>query len=714
VAIAVGSRLGPYEVVSLLGAGGMGEVYRARDTRLDRDVAIKVLPDAVAADPDRRRRFEQEARAIAALNHPHVCQIYDVGPTFLVLEYVDGAPIVGPMSVDAAGRVSLQIARALEMAHARGILHRDLKPTNVLLTSTGDTKLLDFGLVKLLQASDGADDVTRTAAGTIVGTAAYMSPEQAEGRTVDARSDVFSFGAVLYELLSGARAFSGETTAQVLSALLRDSPRPLPVSPLTRIVTRCLEKDPALRYQAMAEVRAALEDVVRGQPDRDASIAVLPFADMSPAKDNEYFSDGLAEEIINSLAHSSHLKIIARTSAFAFKGQNVDIRRIAETLGVTHVLEGSVRKAGNRIRATAQLINAVDGSHLWSERYDREVEDVFAVQDEIATAIAAALRVKLSPAPRHHVNVAAYESYLKGRHHWARLTPDALARSRACYEEAVALDPRFALARFALAEHFYALTANGLKPSRDIVDPVRKWALEALDVDPTFAEPHALLGLLAASVLYDWPEAANRFHLAMTREPVTPWVRWFHGQYLMQIGRLDEAVDQMQRTLQEDPLHVLCRSQMAGCLHAFGRRAEASRQLEQVFEIDRDFWVARWYEGLTAALDGDLLKARAAAEQAYSLTPHDKMNIGLLAGVLSRTGDSPRAEGLLTELQRGDGHGVPLGTFMYHFARLEQDPATAWLEKAIDEHEQRVMYVLPYMRTKPGWPALAKKLGASG
>jgi serine/threonine-protein kinase len=687
----------------------MGEVYRARDTRLDRHVAIKVLPPAVAADADRQRRFAQEARAIAALNHPHIRQIYDVGSDYLVLEYIDGAPVAGPMTSDRAAQVALQIAGALETAHAHGILHRDLKPGNILITRAGDVKLLDFGLVKLLYHSDS--DLTRTVAGTIVGTAAYMSPEQAEGKTVDARSDVFSLGAVLYEVISGARAFGGETTAQVLSAVLRDTPRPLPGSPLTRIVARCLEKDPVRRYQSMAEVRAALEDLGRVQPDADASIAVLPFADMSPTKDQEWFGDGLAEEIINRLAQASGLKVIARTSAFAFKGQHVDVRRIAETLGVTHVLEGSVRNAGHRVRVTAQLITAVDGSHLWSDRYDREVQDVFAVQDEIATAIAGALRVRLSPTPRHVVNVAAYEAYLKGRHHWSTLTADALARSRECYEEAVALDPRFALPRYALAEHFYALTANGLEPPLNIVDPVRRWALGALEVDPTLAEPHALLGLLAATVVYDWTEAADRFQLAMVRQPVTPWVRWLHGQYLMHVGQLEEAVEQMMRTLQEDPLHVLCRSQLAGCLHALGRGVEASRQLDKVFEIKHDFWVARWYEGMTAALDGDVPKARAAAEQAYSLMPHDKMNIGLLAGLLSRDGDSTRAEVLLAELTRGAGHGGPMGTFMYHFARLEHDDAAAWLEKAIDEHEQRVMYVLPYMRTTPRWPALATRLG---
>ena len=402
--------------------------------------------------------------------------------------------------------------------------------------------------------------------------------------------------------------------------------------------------------------------------------------------------------------------MIARTSAFAFRGQNIDIRRIAETLGVTHVLEGSVRKAGNRIRVTSQLISAADGSHLWSQRYDRELEDVFAVQDEIAAAIAGALRVKLSATPRRSVNVAAYEAFLKGKHHWARLTPDALARSRECYEQAVALDPSFALARHALAEHFFALTANGLMPSQEVIPLVRTWALEALEIDPELAEPHALLGLLAATVVYDWPESASRLQLAMSHEPVTPYVRWFHGLYLMQIGRLHEAVDEMERMLHEDPLHVLCRSQLSGCLYALGRRADASRQLQQVLEIDEDFWVAHWYRALSGALDGALAEARTAAERAYSLMPKE-MNAGLLAGILSREGDSRRAEALLVDLREGgDGYGMPMAWFTYHLARLEMDQAAASIEKAIEQHDQRAAYGLPYLRTMSRWPALAKKL----
>ena len=320
-----GTALGPYVIDAPLGAGGMGEVYRARDTRLGRAVAIKVLPQAFAADPDRLRRFEQEARAVAALNHPHICQIYDVAhhrpdakleqpPSYLVLEYIEGSPLRGPLPADEALRLARQVASALEAAHRRGILHRDLKPANILVTSGSAeapaVKLLDFGLAKVALP---AGEVTGTVDGTIAGTAAYMSPEQAQGKPVDERSDVFSFGAVFYEVLSGRRAFGGDTSIEILSAVLRDEPRPLSASPLAAVVRRCLEKDASRRYQTIGEVRAALENPASLPAEREPSIAVLPFANLSADKDNEYFSDGLAEEIINALTRIPGLKVTART-----------------------------------------------------------------------------------------------------------------------------------------------------------------------------------------------------------------------------------------------------------------------------------------------------------------------------------------------------------------------------------------------------------------
>ncbi len=381
-----GTRLGPYEILERIGAGGMGEVWKSRDTRLGRIVAIKRLTTEHSA------RFQQEARAIAALNHPHICQLYDVGDDFLVMEFIEGRNLAGPLSTHEAVRLGIQITGALEEAHARGIFHRDLKPANILVTDKGEAKLLDFGLARLMTDSDSG--ATRTLEGTVAGTAAYMAPEQAQGKPLDARSDIFSLGAVLYEMLSGERAFPGESTADVLSSVLRDEPPPIKVpEALARIVARCLRKSPKERFQSMTEVRTALASAAQttAEPFSSlSSIAVLPFVNLSGDKEQEYFSDGLAEEIINVLTHIPDLKVTARTSAFAFRGKQQDITKIAEALRVRTLLEGSVRRAGNRIRVTVQLINAEDGYHLWSERYDREMADVFAIQDEIAAAVASA------------------------------------------------------------------------------------------------------------------------------------------------------------------------------------------------------------------------------------------------------------------------------------------------------------------------------------
>jgi serine/threonine-protein kinase len=331
----------------------MGEVWKAHDSRLNRSVAIKRLT------AEHTQRFAREARAIASLNHPNICQIHDVGTDYLVLEYIDGTPLRCPYSVIESVRLAEQIASALEAAHAKGIVHRDLKPGNILVTPEGTIKLLDFGLATPIDDVDG--DLTRTGTGTISGTAAYMSPEQAQGKRLDTRSDLFSFGAVLYEMLSGARAFEGVSIADTLSAVLRDEPTRLTAPDgLAAIVARCLRKSPADRFANTSELRTALQQALTTDHPVVPSIVVLPFANISRDPEDEYFGDGLAEEIINALAQIPRLKVIARTSAFAFKGQNTDIRKIAEALGVTTVLEGSVRRSGNRLRVTAQLIAAAD------------------------------------------------------------------------------------------------------------------------------------------------------------------------------------------------------------------------------------------------------------------------------------------------------------------------------------------------------------------
>ena len=706
-----GTELGPYVLVALIGAGGMGEVWKARDTRLNRIVAIKRLKGAHIA------RFKQEAWAIAALNHPHICQIHDIGPDYLVLEFIEGAPLLskekpGPLAVEEALRLAVQIASALEAAHKKGILHRDLKPANILIGETG-AKLLDFGLAKLL--ADADPDATKTIEGTVMGTAAYMSPEQAQAMPLDERSDVFSFGAVLYEMLSGARAFGGGSMLEILNAVLRSEPAPLQApEALDRVVMRCLRKSATERFQSAAEVKAALE-TARGSGPRTEhpSIAVLPFANMSADKENEYFSDGLAEEIINVLAHVPGLKVAGRTSAFFFRGKDVEFREIGRRLNVEHILEGSVRKAGGRIRVTAQLIKVADGYHLWSERYDREMADVFAIQDEIAQAIAAALQGKLSVQPlarqRYTPKLPAYEAVLKAWHHQWKFTPESIERGRECYEQAIALDPEFALAHSGYAHHFFILAALGLRPAHEAMPLMRAAARKAVDLDPSLPEAHALLGIMAAVYDYDWKEAERRFRLAMSRDPVPPLVRgWCGYWFLALIGRPLEAAAEQERALQEDPLNVVFRFHLAASLSAAGRYTDGDAQLRHALELDENYWVVRYFLGLSLAAQGRLAEALTCAEKAYSLAPWSAWTTGLLAGVLVRTGDASRAEELLQRL----GNGAPLGLTVFNLVRLEMNQAADWAEKAIEQRDPHIAWLLRHplseaLRASPRWPTLA-------
>ncbi len=692
-----GAPLGPYVLLGPIGAGGMGEVWKARDTRLNRIVAVKRLKGQHSA------RFEQEARAIAALNHPHICQIHDIGPDYLVLEYIEGHALRGPQPVEEAVRLAMQIAEALDVAHRKGVVHRDLKPANIMVTSEGSVKLLDFGLAKL--ASDA--DATQTMA--VMGTPAYMSPEQAEGKPADQRSDVFSFGAVLYEVLSGRRPFES------LAAAARDEAAPLQ-SPASDIVRRCLAKQPADRFQTMAEVRAALEALRATPANLVPSIAVLPFANMSRDADDEFFSDGLAEEIINALAQVAGLKVIARTSAFAFKGKNEDIRKIAETLGVTNVLEGSVRRSGNRLRITAQLIHAADGTHLWSQRYDREMTDVFAVQDEIAAAIAEALQVKLAVAPaalrRYTPNLPAYEAYLKARHHWGKVTPESFARSKEYFEQAIALDPKFALAHVGLADYFALLSSAGLMPAHEAMPQVRASARRALDLDSSLPDAHGMLGVVAAAYDYNWKEAERLFRLAMAREPVSPQVHcWYGFFYLACIGRMEDALEELTRAVREDPLNVAFRLVLATCHLLSGRYEDASAELRRILELDENFSLAYSRLAQSYAIRGMFAEALPSAETAFSLMPWGSNTIATLAAVLRRTGDGKRSEEVLQNLRNApEAYGTPLGMLTYHFLCDEIDAAADWFEKAIGQRHPAIPALASWFRSSSRWPALAKMM----
>ena len=695
-----GDKLGPYEILAVIGAGGMGEVWKARDTRLDRTVAVKKLRREHSA------RFEQEARVVAALNHPHICQIFDVGPDYLVFEFIEGPPLKGPLTAEQALPLAAQIADALEAAHNRGILHRDLKPANVLVTGNG-AKLLDFGLAKLTSES-GA---TQTVEGAVLGTAAYMSPEQAQGKPVDARSDIFSFGALLYEVLSGRRAFGGASMLQTLNAVVATEPAAFD-SPLYPIVKRCMAKDPSQRFQTAGELRAALARVSLEAAKTAPSIAVLPFTNMSGDQEQEYFSDGLTEEIINTLVQMPGLKVIARTSAFAFKSRNIDIRTIAETLGVAHILEGSVRRSANRIRITAQLINAADGSHLWSQRYDREMTDVFALQDEIASAIAGALKLKFTAKSRHTPNLAAHEAFLKGLGLESSLTVESLGLARRCYERAIALDPEYPDPHTGLASYYMMMNDLGAMLPREADGPGRAACERALELDPSNALAHAHLASYMRVYDHDWKNADRQFEIALNAEAVPSYVHYLAGVHHLCAGRFPEATREMESCIEKDPLACLYHSVFGWILASEGCMERASAEVARALEIDPHFWMPYGVLTVIHLSAGRTAEAIDAAEQAARLGPWP-YNFGILATVLERAGEKARAEECIERLRAMPDPAIPIGMMFYHLLRNDLAEAAEAYAKLIEyRHFQSTLSIycawMQPLRASSHWPRLAR------
>jgi eukaryotic-like serine/threonine-protein kinase len=708
---AAGVRFGPYEIIALLGQGGMGEVYKARDTRLHRLIALKTLPTENVADADRKRRFLIEAQAASRLNHPNIVTIHDIseenGVCFIAMEYVAGitleqANTSGGLPLKDAMKYAVEIADALVAAHSAGITHRDLKPANVIITEDGRAKLLDFGLAKLTEpmvtAAEAETITLRTVSGAIVGTAAYMSPEQAEGREIDARSDIFSFGLVLYEMLCGQRAFRGNSWISTLAAILHNEPRPLRdirmaiPALVEQHVTRCLRKDPLQRFQTMLEVKRALEEVASSPVAKEeaASIAVLPFVNLSADKENEYFGDGLAEEIINALAKVPELRVIARTSAFAFRGKEQDLRTIGERLRVGTILEGSVRRAGNRIRVTAELIKVADESHLWSEGYDREMTDIFAIQDEISKAIANALKVKLATPRRPTANIEAFQSYLKGLYWYQRYNPESLAKAKESFEQALGHDPGYAPAYAGLAVFYYGLGALGIRRMGEMAPLAKAASEKALAIDQTLSEAHSVLGLITGAVEYDWKLAEYHFQAAMALDPVPPLVRVRYALYfLTPLRRFEEAVAQYQRALETDPLSMMVHFGLAFALYCERRYDDAIEHAARAVDLYPDYWLVHFGMGLALSQKGSLQQSIASLETTLRLSPSFTLATGFLAASYARSGNLGHAAKLMNEVrERSSKHYVSPACFgIYHATLGQADRMFEFLQAAFVERD---------------------------
>jgi serine/threonine-protein kinase len=743
VTLASGVRLGPYEILAPLGAGGMGEVYRARDPRLDREVAVKVLPPELAADPDRLRRFQTEAKATGALNHPNVLVIYDIGghegSPYVVSELLEGETLRGRMGGAALPfrevvELGGQVAQGLAAAHEKGIVHRDLKPENLFVTTAGLAKILDFGLATVARVEPLASDIAETASlapgtesGTVLGSLGYMSPEQVRGQPVDHRSDIFSFGIVLYEMLSGRRPFLGDTPADTLSAILTQDPVEPPSSgvevpiELSRIVMRCLGKRPEERFQSARDLAFALKELSVGSAtqvtraiapaDDRPSIAVLPFANLSADAEQEFFCDGMAEEILNTLAHVEGLRVIARTSSFAFKGRHEDIREIGAKLDVTSLLEGSVRRAGNRLRITAQLIDVSDGSHLWSERYDRQLEDVFAIQDEIALAIVQRLKVTLLRHEREAIvrrpteSLEAYDAYLKARYHWSSFTPEGFARSRECVIEAIQRDPGFAEAYgFFAGWHFsQALWAD--RPPGESMEVVLSLAAKTLALDAGNAWVSGILGTY--HFLSEVDRAKGEVHLrqAIDRLPSEPTVHVNLALFLLNAGRAREAIAEARLALRLDPLSPNVVAWHAGVLADAGHYDEGVAGLEKQVALQPGFWLAHYELSRVLQSGSRLREARVAAEKAVELSGGLSAPVGRLACICYALGDTGRGDELLQQLLERSGQGYVPPSFLawVYLARGNLEECLRWLEKA--QQNKDLWRCFTRLYTRPFLPA---------
>jgi TolB-like protein/Tfp pilus assembly protein PilF len=655
----------------------MGEVYRARDTRLERDVAIKVLPPAVAADPDRVRRFQQEARAVAALNHPNICQIHDVGPGYLVLEYVDGLPPQGPLATDKTLKIAVQIASALDAAHRRGILHRDLKPGNMLVTADGTVKLLDFGLARLVGPESGASDLTRTSDGVVPGTPAYMSPEQAGGEALDARTDIFSLGAVLYEMATGRQAFTGSTPAVILMAVVNQQPPPAGrVNPdlppeLERIIAKALEKDRDLRYQSVADLgadlkrlhrdmesphRAAVEPAkvrqVRG-PKGIKSLAVLPLVNTSGDPDAAYLSEGIAESLINHFTEFPKLRVAQRHKSFRYAGDHVDLQRAARELDVQALLSGRILKHGDTLIVKVELVDIEKDAQVWGQQYSKHVSDIFVLQDEIADEVLRTLKVKLASEPKKRVvrytsDTDAYHAYLRGRFYWARRTPDQMKKALECFEQAIELDPNYALAYAGVAD-CYAMPYGVLKP-RDAYPRAKAAAERALSIDGSLGDAYASLGLCAFLYDWDWAAAERAFRRSIELAPNALGARLWYPALLVNIGRSEDAIREAQRAIEVDPLSVNAITLLGQVLYTARRYHEAARVLAQALDMDPGFPTALFYVGLIHLAKNEFSDAIKIFERTNALNPHP-LWLATVGQVYGFAGRHDEARRILRELE---------------------------------------------------------------
>ena len=709
--LTAGTRLGEYEVVSLLGSGGFGDAYHAHDLRLHRDVAIKVLPPALSADAAALRRFEREALAAARLNHPHIVTIHAMehvgGVHLIVMELVEGEslecmiPVTGlalEKFLDLAG----ELADAVAVAHGKGIIHRDLKPSNIMVDKRGSIKILDFGIAKMTELAAGQPfNVQDTETGMVMGTVPYMSPEQLEGKKLDARTDVFSLGAVLYQMITGQRPFRGDTQAELILSILRHKPKPVvelradvPVS-MQRVLERCLSKHATERFES-SEVRDAIQklrdELASGRRSasdvaRIRSLAVLPLENLSHDPDQEYFAEGLTEALITTLAKIGELRVASRTSVMQYKGVHKPVNKIARELEVDAIVEGTVLRVGRKVRITAQLIEATNDRHLWAESYERDLRHILALQADVAQAIAREIQVKLTPMDQarfsavHAVEPAAYEAYLKGRYHWNGR--HGLRKAIQCFEHAITLDPTYAAAYAGLADCFSALMAWGQVPPHESSVKAKRLAQKALAMDSTLAEAHTSLALVVMYE-YNFYAAEKEFERAIELNPRYATAHHLFGFYLGAMSRYEESVTELRRAVRLDPLSPLFKC-FLGFVYLYARRYDqAIDEFRKALEVDSDLGPA--LSGLGWAYRCKLLHGTAIAtlRKAVELRSADTAALAWLGEAYAAAGHRQKAQKTLEQLNQlsKERYVSPYVIARVHAGLSETEEALRHLEAA--------------------------------
>ncbi len=832
--LALGTQLGRYEIRSLIGAGGMGEVYLAHDTSLNRRVALKVLPAEVAYNQDRMRRFKQEATSAASLNHPNIAHIYEIGQSddlnFIAMEYVDGTTLRDKIHKEHEDlskllRMLQHVAEGLAKAHDAGIVHRDLKPDNIMITSDGHAKVLDFGLAKLVEPPTTTNSVPsgeeptilqqHSTPGLILGTLGYMSPEQAQGKTksIDNRSDIFSFGCILFETITGQRPFTGNDHIEILNKLIREPAPPLatlnPSAPpdLQRIVRRCLAKDPDERYQNIKDIAIELKEArrdmqtientaspfssasseartlykaeptrVQSQPATGESpppstqasfivngfkrhkmativvgllvliaatafgirsylhatstevavesIAVIPFVNQNKDPNDEWISDGLTESIINNLTQVPNLKVIARSSVFRYKGQEMDPVVVGKKLGVRAVLTGRLTQRGDNMLISVELIDIRDNKQLWGEQYERRLTDMLSVQREMAREITNNLRPTLSGVEQSRMNKPmtasseAYELYLKGRFYWNKRTPSDLQKAISLFEEAVDKDPNYAMAYSGIADSYALLTAYTIEPPRQLMPKAKEAALKALALDDNLAAAHASLGQVTAYYDYDFPTAEREYRRAIELNPNYATAHQWLAEHLAATKRNDEALVEIRRALELDPFSVIMNRIYADILVDGRKYDEAIRQYQKAIDLDPNFPTAHYFLGRAYEAKGmydDAVKSYTRASELGTV----------LKDVLVKTNDVYKKSGWKAYLQfnldqlvvNAPQRRFPPFTIATFYAKLgRDDDALMWLEKGYEERDFRmtlisVAFEFDRLRSDPRFRELVRRMG---